>query len=207
MDLNSADIDLVTEAAQDIPVVAYPGGWHGQIEVALIDAVLSIRARYGTPETGVRAAIKRYRDQQAREVLDDLDALKAVGAVRLADVLQNRQKTGGVLKSLAIVDAAEKLTAAGVRSASDLDPVSEEQRAAYTGVTGLGEVTWEYFCMNLGWPGIKADTWICRFVARAIHGEVTSVAARRLLMAAADRLRRDPIELDHSVWVFMSNGG
>lgn len=39
-----------------------PDGWPRNVELALIDTVLSIRAVYGTSaETGVRGAIKRYK--------------------------------------------------------------------------------------------------------------------------------------------------
>ena len=52
----------------------WPGGWPGEIEAALIDAVFSIRARYGTGENGVRGVVKRWRDERG-DVLDDLRAL------------------------------------------------------------------------------------------------------------------------------------
>lgn len=43
------------------PWPTWPGGWPGQTEAAVLDAVLSICARYGGPHTGVRAAVARYR--------------------------------------------------------------------------------------------------------------------------------------------------
>jgi hypothetical protein len=37
---------------------------------------------------------------------------------------------------------------------------------------GLGPVTWDYFLMLLGTPGVKADTWIVRFAADALGRHV-----------------------------------
>lgn len=52
-----------TTVGPDLPV--WPGGWPGQIEAALLDAVFSIRARYGSPTTGVRAVVSRWREHTA----------------------------------------------------------------------------------------------------------------------------------------------
>lgn len=52
---------------------AVPDGWPGNVELSLIDAVLSIRARYGvSADTGVRGAIKRYKRESGRASWDDL---------------------------------------------------------------------------------------------------------------------------------------
>jgi hypothetical protein len=37
------------------PLTAWPGGYPGEVEAALIDAVLSIRARYGSEATACEA--------------------------------------------------------------------------------------------------------------------------------------------------------
>lgn len=50
-----ASID--SRVGQAIP--GCPGGWPGQIEAALLDAVFSIQARYGGPTTGVRGVVAR----------------------------------------------------------------------------------------------------------------------------------------------------
>jgi hypothetical protein len=200
------DIDLVTKAAADVPDAVYPGGWPGQVEAALIDAVLSIQAKYGREDTGVRRCIRRYRESHAGRVLDDLTVLADLDPARLADILNNHQSTGGVPKSDAIVSAAKSLVAAGVKHAVDFDVHNLDQKRAYTSVKGLGPVTWEYCGMNLGQPGVKADTWICRFVAQAIGRPVESAEARGLVMEAAVRLGKKVIELDYSIWFLMSGG-
>lgn len=92
----------------------WPGGWPGEIEAALIDAVLSIHARYGQPSTGVRGAVARYRQACGEEPLDDLARLATYPPPNLADLLENRQETGDVPKPRVIIAAATNLVSAGV---------------------------------------------------------------------------------------------
>ncbi len=77
---------------------AWPGGWPDQVEFALIDAVLSIRSRYGGPTTGVRRRVGLYREHRAPETPDDLPVLGALDPERLATLLRTRQRTSGTLK-------------------------------------------------------------------------------------------------------------
>lgn len=63
-------------------------------------------------------------------------------------------------------------------------------------------MTWEYFGMLLGKPGVKADTWICRFVERAVGRDVSPREAKSLVMAAAGRLNADATHLDHAIWAY-----
>ncbi|WP_298746339.1 hypothetical protein [uncultured Serinicoccus sp.] len=188
------------------PWTEWPGGWPDEVEAALLDAVLSIRARYGREDTGVRGAIERYRREVGGGPLDDLPRLAQFDAGRLAGVLQNEQRTSGRLKAEAIVEAAGSLVDAGLRSADDLDP--EKHRRAYTRVRGLGRVTWEYFTMLLGQPGAKADTWVVRWVSQQLNRDVSSKEARSLLGEVATRLSHVEINspyalltrLDHQIW-------
>jgi hypothetical protein len=72
----------------------WPGGWPGQAELALIDAVLSIRTRYGrSAASGVRRSVELYREHRAQERTDDLAALAGFDPKQLAALLDNRQKT------------------------------------------------------------------------------------------------------------------
>jgi hypothetical protein len=106
------------------------------------------------------------------------------------------------------VEAAKALVAAGVTKAEHVCP--EEHRSAYTRVHGLGKVTWEYFTMLLGHPGIKADTWITRWVSDAVGADrqLTSEHANALLKEAATELgigagNAEPptlTQLDHAIW-------
>jgi hypothetical protein len=189
-------LDHISELSDAMP--AWPGGWPGEIEAALIDAVLSIRANYGGPENGVRGAIRRYRGDRTK--LNDLARLGRTDPERLAEAV-GRQLTGGRPKSEVIVDAAQRLMAAGVRCADDLNP--RLHKRAYVSTRGLGPITWSYSCMLLGHPDVKADTWIQRFVEQALGRRTDSTETRRLILAAAVELDLDPRALDHAIWNLM----
>ena len=192
-------VDFITDELPRDSWTPWPGGWPDQIEAALIDAVLSISARYGSETNGVRGAVARYRASVGLDRPDDLAQLSSQDPEQLQTVL-NDQKISGRTKASAIVEAATNLLAAGVKSAADLDPHNTEQKNAYTAVHGLGWVTWEYLGMLLGKPGIKADRWIVHFVNRAIGRDVTAAEAKALLIEAAAELEATPTELDHAIW-------
>lgn len=183
------EVDLLQRAVEETlpqPWTDWPGGWPEEIEAALLDAVLSIRARYGNARTGVRGAVSRYRDAVGGGELDDLGRLAAYDTVVLGHILDNAQRTSGRPKSGAIVEAAGDLVTAGVRRAADLEP--DKHKSAYTRVHGLGGVTWEYFTMLLGRPGVKSDTWVTRWVSSHVGRTVTSHEAHDLLTQVADRV-------------------
>jgi hypothetical protein len=142
-------------------LVEWPGGWPGEVEVALA-------------------------------VIDPADLVRAVGS----------QRTGGELKAEAIVRAAEALVAAGVVCADHVRPADEEQKRAYTSVRGLGWVTWEYFGMLLGRPGVKADRWVIQAVSTAVERRVTAVEARDVVLATAHDMGESPTRLEHALWAF-----
>lgn len=195
---------IETELPQ--PWTAWPGGWPGEVEAALLDAVLSIRARYGGTDTGVRGAVERYRQEVGGGRLDDLPRLATCGAEQLAKVLRNEQRTSGRPKAQAIIEAAGNLVDAGLLSADDLDP--KKHKRVYTRVHGLGWVTWEYFTMLLGRPGAKADTWVVRWVSQQLNRDASSHEVRILLGAVATQMSdgdsRSPhallTRLDHQIW-------
>lgn len=132
--LGSDNVALVVEHCREIGVATdepWPGGWPGQIELALIDAVLSIRAQYGSPTTGVRRCVRNWR-RHRDATCDDLSLLASMDGAELASVLDNRQRLGGgPLKAEAIVAAAANLTEAEVRHASDLASPSPAHKRAY----------------------------------------------------------------------------
>jgi hypothetical protein len=138
----SADVALVVAAVKtELPTrwAQWGGGWPNEVEAALIDAVLSIRNRYGKkPTSGVRGSVGRYRTDRDTVPLDDLDVLAGYSLDRLTAVLDNRQKTGGVPKAQALINAAGVLSTAGIRHAAELNPNSLKHRAAYCSVKGLG---------------------------------------------------------------------
>lgn len=193
---------LLQQVERELPTdwEAWPGGWPGEIEVALLDAVFSIRARY----SGVRRVIDRWREHRGPGPLDALQELAAYveRPDDLVEVLGSRQRVpgGSATKAAAVANAARRLVDGGVVSSRAFDPRDPDQRRAYVGVAGLGDVTWTYLGMLLGTPGVKADTMIRRFVSRSQGRDVGADEARRLVGGAADRLGCDPIALDHAVW-------
>lgn len=189
------------------PFIEWPGGWPNEIEAALIDAVLSIRAQYGQRHNGVRGAIGRYRKKH-QSPLDSLSRLATYEDEGLQTVLGVRQRTSGRSKTGTIIEAAQALKDLGVEQASQVDPVLH--KGAYVSVHGLGWVTWEYFTMLLGKPGVKADTWIVRWVSHALGrtaDHVSSHEARELLHETHSRTETTAGEdtpsltqLDHAIW-------
>lgn len=71
-DLASLKLRLQEDLGRELE--AWPGGWQGEIEAALLDAVFSIRARYGGPHSGVRAVVSRWRAPRDCQA-DDLKVL------------------------------------------------------------------------------------------------------------------------------------
>lgn len=107
---------LLDHIDAELPRESWPhwtDGWPHEIEAALLDAAFSARATYGTPTTGVRAVITRWRDHRGAP-LDDLTALAAHAdePEGLLAVLNNRQRVPGnyTTKAQAVATAAHSLT-------------------------------------------------------------------------------------------------
>jgi hypothetical protein len=202
---DTARLVAYIEAEIPKPWTPWPGGRPGQAEAALIDAVLSIQATYGRTANGSRTAtgvprrIELYRAANPG-ALDDLERLAKEHPAALAELLDNQQMTGQRTKASAMVEAAGNLVALGVCRAEHVDAENLDQAGAWTTVTGLGPVTWKYFTMLLGAPGVKADTWIIRFVSDAIGRSVNAKTAERLVKAAAPHFQKTATELDHAIW-------
>lgn len=175
-------------------------GWPAEIELALLDAVMSIRARYGTSTSGVLGRVLRYRSSTDRQPLDDLNSFASQDPDALRRLLGS-QKSASRFKSDICIDVASRLIEAGVSKSSDLQVADPKQRQAWTGTRGLGGVTWEYFTMLLGHPGVKADTIITRFVAAALDlPQVSAGRAHAAVSEAAIQLQVQPRDLDHAIW-------
>lgn len=190
------------EVGNELP--PWPGGYPGQIEAALLDAVFSIRARYGGPNSGIRRVITRWQDFRG-EKIDDLSVLAGTDSAELARIVNNRAKASGRLKSALVVEAAGNFHSVGLRHAEDFTG-SDVQRHAYEKVHGCGRVTWSYFMMLLGSSGVKADTWIIRFVSSAVGRQVSSAEAAALVTQAARARGHDPSQLDHAIWLRARSG-
>lgn len=179
---------------------AWPGGWPDEIEAALLDAVFSVRARYGsrTNRTGVFGAVTRWRDQQSGRV-DDLRRLASADEAELRRVTNNGRLSRRS-KAAVVIDVARALVEAGVVHADDLPARMADAKAAYLSVKGCGPVTWSYFRMLLGFEDVKPDTWVMRFVQDAVPGVTETEDASRLVHEVAVRMEVSPTDLDHAIW-------
>lgn len=205
----------VQSAASVIPAELfkeYGGGWTSEISTALVDAVFSIQALYRAkdPNAGVIGRLQTFRREECAAV-DDLRVLSSLGSDRIREVMGSGVSAGH-LKAEAAVEAADGLIAAGVFHAQGfLDADKKEMKRIYTRVRGLGWVTFEYFSMLLGIPGVKADTMITRFVNNALISaslaKVDDRQARALIVEAHNETKRGKTltHFEHAIWLYQSD--
>jgi hypothetical protein len=128
-----------------------------------------------------------------------------------ADALGNHwrawQSKTAPYKTEAIHGAAQLLVTESVHNRQDLQAalqISTRHDALKRGWRGLpgqrSGLTWRYFLMNAGMPGIKADRMITRWTSRALKRPTTQKEAEQILTDAATRLAVDTRRLDHAVW-------
>lgn len=178
-----------------------PQGWPGELEAGLLDAVLSVRAAYGRPDTGVRAAVERYRSYHDVDHLDDLDRLASMAPSALADVLANHQRLAGQTpKASAAVAVAGRLRDIGVRHSTGLRADSVDHRHAVTDVAGLGPLTWDYLLLVVAAPDRSADARLLRFAERVLGCSVSEDALGVALQHAAERLDLTVTALELALW-------
>lgn len=198
-----SDLDMlhqhVIETVGDAPG-AWPGGWPDDVEAALIDAVFSVRARYGSRErrTGVYGAVVRWREWRDGDG-DDLRDLATVDEDRLR-TLTNSGKISGRYKAAIVIDAAQALVDVGVVNASDFTKRMPQARGAYLSVKGCGPVTWAYLRMLLGLEDVKPDTWVMRFVQHRLRHVTSTKEASELVVGVAARMGVSATVLDHAIW-------
>lgn len=192
----------------------YGGGWANEIGTALIDAVFSIRSRYraSSPTAGVIGRVRSFRNEES-DAKDDLVVLRDLGSNRIRE-LMGSTVTGGRPKSVAVVDAADAFAENGIVHAEDfLVADTAAMKRVYTGVHGLGWVTFEYFTMLLGLPGVKADTMITRYVNRVLAGanlqQGSNYEAREIAISAYNDSQRGATltHFEHAIWKFESDLG
>lgn len=214
MNATAPDLDrlLIAIAAMPTPWKKWPGGYK-RIDSALVDAVMSIRFRYGRERqdgswTGARGAVLRYEKHSEHVAASErMRHLAGQDPVALEKILNRQKVHAGKTKAFAIVESAKRFAAIGVTEPAHLSPDDANHRTQYTGVSGLGPVTWEYFTMLLSHDGVKADTWITEFVGRAVQRRVSSKFAASLVKAAAEKLGVGQKELDHAIWSCASTTG
>jgi hypothetical protein len=193
----------------------WPGGWRGDIESALVDAVFSARARY----QAVLGRVRTWQSTRGRSAYS-LEALAAeideLGVDEWAVRFGNRQLSPsrsagaprGRTKAATIRQACDNLLGERINTDGDITAANADTvRASLLSVPGLGYATANYFFMLLGAPGVKPDRMIHRFLRNAVGAEANAFDDERAELAirdAAGRLGVQPQELDHAIWRFES---
>lgn len=212
-----AQVQIVESAVQAIPddhFVKFPGGWPDKISMALLDAVYSGQQRYlsDTPGKGVFNRLHAFKDEH-EEVHDDLAALVNLDEAEIRkhmgdNVVRDGRRTR---KSVALQSAASDFIKLGVQHHHQVTLENRAQlKQAYTGIKGLGWVTFEYFLMLLGQPGIKPDTMIKGFVNGALDAagepKVSERDAGQILQSVYESLRLSSsmtlTDFDHMIWLW-----
>jgi len=222
-----SDVRMIAEriisdvAATPGEFVTPPGYAH--LSLALVDAVYSIRSRYPAVERVVAAycaasgtacqPLAAQSEPGFREHGLDclLDRAETQHGELLADRLfgGSRSRTAGRLKADVCVEAARRLQAVSVTDIPDLRERADdaEVRHAWTGVHGLGWVTWQYFCSLAGIDHFKPDVMLMRFAAEALGRYVSPGETDALLSRAFEELLPSypgltKRALDHTIWLF-----
>lgn len=200
----------------------FPGGWPGEISVALTDAVFSIGARYSTAKgKGVGTSVARLRNGWADSDIDPRNSLALLverGEREIRQCMGNGKVSPGKkseqYKSQATIQAARSFVRLGVDSAEELGQLVVEgdrgismAKKAYVGVPGLGPVTFDYFLMLLGWPGVKADRMLTRFVREALgEPSLAPQQVRDKLLAFYEewplKELHSLVEFEHAIWLY-----
>lgn len=197
------------QALTEEQLTAYQDGWSGQLPMALLDAVYSIQARYSTPNgKGLLPRLRTFKELHPAAATD-LRELAALSEEQVAAVV-GRGVISGRTKASAVLEVARNLMALqpAVHDADSYDHANPEHRRAYVKVHGLADVTHNYLGMLLGYPDVKADTWIIRAVQRVaneaglaitVDAELARTVVARVHESA--RLGESITHLDHAVWL------
>lgn len=196
--------------------------WPSEIEVALTDAIYSANANYGSARsddrgaTGVFRVIEVLRTKRGEGNLDNLPALIDLLENDPPFVLGNESCSPGVptKKETNLRLIAEALVAADVSSGRDVKKYIQDSGGFFWPrhpkqgrVGGVAGATWSYFLINLGYPRVKADRMICRFVSEAIGREANPELAASLVTRAAEQSAVPVVDLDFAIWSYQRRQG
>lgn len=190
-----------------------PRGYPDLLGLCVIDSVFSLRSRYRSVEKArnshraARGALGANADRDGAPQLVDA-ILWAGGPDNASTVLfANESRAPGTrrLKAAAIMDGAQGLIDMGVRTTTDprraLGASCADVRSRWLAVPGLSPVSWDYLAMLAGEDGVKADTWVVRYVTRVTGEPVSAARAAKALIGAAEILGASTKALDHRVWL------
>ena len=196
----------------------WPGGWPGDIEAALVDAVFSARAVYRSKNgKGIYANVAAWRAGRDRTdwSLDELIAeIDGMGVDAWAGHFGNRQHSptrppsapGGPSKAATVREAAGALREQGINTTTDIGlGNTETAQRVLAAVPGIGRGTANYFLMLLGALGARPDRMVHRFLRDAAGHAFSDAQAESAVIAAAERLGVQPHVLAHAIWRYESS--
>jgi hypothetical protein len=189
--------------------------------LCVIDAVFSLGVRYKSVENVVDRFCKLHRwsrfhgkEHTTSELLAILAPFK--NRFEEVDVFNNKQRTSprsGITKAEAVYRFANALKSHGIETLNDVKKMGKRRalRAAIASIPGQSSgLSYNYFLMLAGEIDVvKADRMVRRFVDRAIGRPVPQDRAQKLVVRAADILKRDypninPVILDNVIWGYQS---
>lgn len=195
----------------------YEPDGYDSVALAVLDSIYSTGNHY----TGVINLVNKYRAARIAEggspdTDTATDLVEAVGRWGGVDGLvknTNQWKTssadGAPPKALAAYGAAKILQQHGLETGVQVreklmereDRMSSPARTEWLALPGQSSgLTWSYFLMLCGVPGVKADRMILRYVRRLVDEHVNGEQAAELVENVADRLGISYTTLDHAIW-------
>lgn len=198
-----------------------PDGYPRSLALCIIDSIASTGAHYNSVKNVLRHYIDYRQAQGGNADTDNIGTLLGTfdelgGPQQWAAMTNNRKPTsttkGAPLKAEAIYAAASRLNERGIDStdalrAATADELSDTKKAWTTVPGQRSGITWNYFLMLAGIPGVKADRMVIRYVADAIGSAPESVSATDaalLVKEVAEKSGRNITHLDHAIWRFQS---
>lgn len=193
-----------------------PGGYES-VALAILNAIYST----GNKFSGVLNALNNYRAEREGDgfepdqdsAADLIAAVASWGGTQGLVARTNKWKTstapGAPHKAEAALGAARILDSHNLGTVPRVrkrlaDPdaqANEPAKREWLGLPGQRSgLTWTYFLMLCGVPGVKADRMVIRYVNGALDEKIGSREAAELVSRVADRLDVTHNKLDHAIW-------
>lgn len=159
------------------------------LSVCIIDCIYSLRVKYNAVVVPIiERYAEKYLDGKAAEGVETCSNLikhiNDVGTEKFAnDILKNGTLSGGILKSVVVLDLATKFVELGIESISDFRNYTDEAglMRAMMSVGGVGKTAANYMFMLAGDPSkCKPDVHIKRFVVNACGQNISYAKIQEL---------------------------
>ena len=214
--VDSLEAAVRSEIGEDATDWYEPDGYES-VALAVLDSIYSTGNHY----TGVINLVNKYRAARTAEggspdTDTATDLVEAVGRWGGIDGLvdnTNQWKTssadGAPPKAVAAYGAAQILQRHGLETVVQVrdqlmdreDRLSSPACTEWLALPGQSSgLTWGYFLMLCGVPGVKADRMILRYVRRVVGDHVNAEQASELVENVAGRLGTGFTALDHAIW-------